>query len=393
MLTFKLAFRNITHAGLRTWLNVIVLSFAFVLIVFTQGLYDGMEQFIMRTTIESEIGGGQFWQRNYDPFDPLTLEDAHAPLSPGLTEAVAKGEATPLLFTSGAIFPEGRIQPTLLKGIDPDQRILSLPSDKLKTATEPGVVPAFIGARMAKNTGLKTGDYVTVRWRDVNGTFDAIDLKIVAVMNTNVQTVDAGQVWIPLNTLRQMLQTPGEATMVVLSRSYKTLPAEDTNWVFRDQDYLLSDLRKFIRSKKMGSYFMYALLLGMALLAIFDTQVLSIFRRRKEMGTLMALGMTRGQVISLFTTEGSFHGLLAVLVGAVYGIPLLAYAAVKGIGLPEMTQKTGLAFGATLYPTYSVSLFIGTSILLFLAVLVVSFLPTRKISRLKPTDALRGKLS
>ena len=38
MLTIKLAFKNITHAGIRTWLNVFVLSFAFVLIVFTDRL-------------------------------------------------------------------------------------------------------------------------------------------------------------------------------------------------------------------------------------------------------------------------------------------------------------------------------------------------------------------
>jgi len=49
----------------------------------------------------------------------------------------------------------------------------------------------------------------------------------------------------------------------------------------------------------------------MALLAVFDTQVLAIFRRRKEMGTLMALGMTRWDIISLFTLEGSLLGILA----------------------------------------------------------------------------------
>ncbi len=47
---------------------------------------------------------------------------------------------------------------------------------------------------------------------------------------------------------------------------------------------------------------MYVLLMGM-LLAIFDTQVLAAFRRRREMGTLMALGMLRSQIIGLFTLE------------------------------------------------------------------------------------------
>ena len=41
MLALKLAFKNLMGAGLRTWLNVSVLSFAFVIIVFYNGLIDG----------------------------------------------------------------------------------------------------------------------------------------------------------------------------------------------------------------------------------------------------------------------------------------------------------------------------------------------------------------
>ena len=42
MMIVRLAFRNILGAGMRTWLNVLALSFAFVTIIFLQGLYDGM---------------------------------------------------------------------------------------------------------------------------------------------------------------------------------------------------------------------------------------------------------------------------------------------------------------------------------------------------------------
>ncbi|MFC1692341.1 ABC transporter permease, partial [Candidatus Latescibacterota bacterium] len=81
MLIIKLALRNISGAGLRTWLNVFVLSLAFVLIIWMQGFINGMSRQIMNDTIDSEFGGGQFWHQVYDPYDPLTIEDSHAPLS------------------------------------------------------------------------------------------------------------------------------------------------------------------------------------------------------------------------------------------------------------------------------------------------------------------------
>jgi ABC-type lipoprotein release transport system permease subunit len=143
----------------------------------------------------------------------------------------------------------------------------------------------------------------------------------------------------------------------------------------------------------MTSAFMYVLLLGMALLAVFDTQVLAIFRRRKEMGTLMALGMTRWNIIGLFTIEGSLLGILAFIMGSIYGIPFMAYLAKRGFGLPSMIEGVGSAIPSILYPQYGARLYLITTIILFLSVIIVSYLPTRTITKLKPTDALRGKLS
>ena len=102
MLTIKLAFKNISHAGFRTWLNVFVLSFAFVLIVFTEGFYDGMAQQVKDEMIDSEIGGGQFWQKNYDPYDPFSIEDSHSPLSQDIAYNVKKGNATPILIVTSS---------------------------------------------------------------------------------------------------------------------------------------------------------------------------------------------------------------------------------------------------------------------------------------------------
>ena len=73
MIIPKLAMRNILGAGLRTWLDVFVLSFAFVAIIWTQGLYVGMGEQIVHAMVEAEIGGGQYWHKHYDPYDPLSL--------------------------------------------------------------------------------------------------------------------------------------------------------------------------------------------------------------------------------------------------------------------------------------------------------------------------------
>jgi ABC-type lipoprotein release transport system permease subunit len=59
----------------------------------------------------------------------------------------------------------------------------------------------------------------------------------------------------------------------------------------------------------------------------------------------------------------------------------------------ESIDQMQLALPATLYPTYGVPLVVGTILLVLVTVTIVSFMPTRRISKLKPTDALRGKMA
>jgi ABC-type antimicrobial peptide transport system permease subunit len=189
-----------------------------------------------------------------------------------------------------------------------------------------------------------------------------------------------------------MARMEGEASLVVLAQRTPP-PGTVSGWAFKDTDFLLSDLREMIRMKQLGGSVAYLILMFLAMLAIFDTQVLSIFHRRKEIGTLMALGLTRGSVIRTFTMEGAFNAVLAAIVGAIYGIPLLGYLATSGVPLPASMDAAGFALGEKMYPAYSAVLVVGTTSLVLVITTIVSYLPTRQISRLKPTDALRGKLA
>jgi len=385
----KLAFRNLLGGGTKSWLNAVVLSLSFVTIIWAQGLMKGLDEEASRATIDDEAGGGQYWMESYDPLDPFTFQDAHGPVPAPVQAKIDEGKAAAILLVPATIYPQGRVQSAVLKGIEPEQKILRLPTSRLAAADDE--IPALIGTRMAESSGLKEGDAVTVRWRDANGAFDALELQIAGVFETKVSTVDTGQLWVPLAALRDMAAMPGEATIIVLEKG--AVPAGPlTGWTFRDQEYLLEDIRAFVRMKTIGSSIFYVLLLSLAALAIFNTQILSIWRRRKEIGTLMAMGMTRGRVIGLFTLEGSLLAILAALVGAVYGIPLLAYFAVKGFAMPGgQGDSFGLAVGQSLYPVYSLGLVVATAVLVFATTAVVSYLPARKIAKLKPTDALKGK--
>ena len=386
---FKIALKNLLGARLRTFLNVLVTSISFFLIIFITGLYDGMRQHAKQVTIDTEVAGGAYWHPKYDPMDPMLFEDAHSILPSEIDFLIQEKKAVAVLVSQAAIYPNGRIMPVVMKGIDPAQSIVNMPTGNLSQNKDINI-PVLIGKGMANNAKLDIGDSFTIRWLDSDGTYDADEGTVVHIMDTENFKLDIGHIWIPINKAQEMLAMKNEVTYVAYKEGLAKVKGPG-DWIHRDVEYLIQDIEAAIEADKPGNQIMFAILLALAAMGIFNAQVLSIFRRGKEIGTLMALGMTRSRVVGLFTLEGSINAILAaVLTVFPFGV-ILWWTAKYGVPMPIDYSEMGFMIAKRLIPVYSLGLIFTTTVLIFTIVLVVSYLPSKRISRMKPTEALRGK--
>ena len=386
---FKIAFKNLLGARLRTFLNVFVTSISFFMIIFMTGMYDGMRQHAKQVTIDTEIAGGAYWHPMYDPMDPIIFEDSHSILPQEIDALVKRKKAVPILVSQAAIYPNGRIMPVIMKGIDPNQNILNMPTKILGESMDVNI-PVLIGKGMANITKLDVGDAFTIRWLDSGGTYDADEGTIVKIMDTENFKLDMGHIRIPIQKAQNMLVMENEVTYVAYEKGLEKIHSPG-DWIHRDVDYLIQDIEAAIEADKPGNQIMFAILLSLAAMGIFNAQVLSIFKRGKEIGTLMALGMTRSKVVKLFTIEGGINAVLAsALTAFPFGI-IFWWTAKHGIPMPMDYTEMGFMIAKQLIPIYSLGLIITTTIEVFTIVIIVSYLPSRRIAKMKPTDALRGK--
>jgi len=390
---FKIAIKNLLGAKLRTWLNVFVTSLSFFMIILFSAMYDGMREHAKQVTINTEIAGGSYWHPKYDPLDPMTFEDAHSVPPSAIKGLVNQGKAFPVLVSQASIYPNGRIMPVIMKGIIPEQNIVNMPT-KMLAGHDKISIPVLIGRSMAKDAKLEMGDTFTIRWLDANRTYDADEGTVVHIMDTENFKLDMGHIWVPLHKAQEMLDMKKEATYVTYT---KGLPIVENkgDWIPRDVTYLIRDMEALIEADEPNAAIFYIILLCFAGMGIFNAQVLSIFRRGKEIGTLMALGMTRARVVGLFTLEGGLNALLAAIMTVILFGPLLWYFGANGIwlGMDYSDGSMGLIVEKYLIPVYSVGLVVTTTIVVSIIVLIVSYLPSRRIARMKPTDALRGKVA
>lgn len=380
----QLAFRNLIGAKLRTSLNALVLSFSFIVILFFQGIMDGWKNQAINDTVDWEYGASQLWHVDFDPYDPLSFQDAHADY-----QKINSDEWTAVLYRQATAYPEGRLTNVTLKGIDAKQRVLKIPTQAFSSNSTQ--IEAIVGKRFAETSKLFIGDDLLIRWRNRHGMYDAAELKIIHIFDSNVPTIDVGQIWIPLADLQKMTGYENEATILIAGDGFDKTSSL-AGFIFKSEDDLLANLREIMKTEQVGNSFFYLLLMCIALLALFDTQVLSIFRRQKEIGTYIALGMTRFKVMKLFTIEGTMYSLFALLLSAIYGTPILWYFQKIGIGMPEMTDDMGIAMASRMYPEYSLFLVVSTTVLMVIAATIVSYMPARKITKIDVINALKGKV-
>jgi ABC-type antimicrobial peptide transport system permease subunit len=75
-----------------------------------------------------------------------------------------------------------------------------------------------------------------------------------------------------------------------------------------------------------------------------------------------------------------------------YGIPIFIFLNQSGIAMPEFAGSMGIGLDKPIFPVYDSRIILLTVLFIILASAIVSYLPARKIAKMNPVLALKGKL-
>ena len=386
-MNWGIANKNFCRQGLRAFLNVLVTALSIIALIFMLSLLNGFQAQATRNLVSTDVGGGHYRVPGFDILTPTKWEDLTLPVPEVLGGLLPRDKAE-VLVQQGQLYPTRRLFPVQLRGIAMEQSLLNLPLAGLKSFEEqPGeVIPAVVGVKMARKAHLKKGDKVVLKWRDKGGAVDARDILIVDVGDIVNPRIDDGVVWLRLDHLRSMTDREGEVSWVAV-REYL---GQVQGFQFQGIEMLMADLLAMLRQDRINSKILWGILMVLVCTSVFNTQILNIFKRQKEIGTLMALGMEPQWIVRIFTLEGVIAALWALGLAVVLGVPFFIWF--QGVGF-DVTHLSEASFPVreTVYPDYQpreilVSVFIVMSL-----IIVSAWVPVKKITRLDPTLALRGR--
>ena len=384
---FRMALKNFLRQGVRSFLNVLVTALAMVAVVFNLSLYNGFQEQAVRNMVSTDVAGGHYRTPDFDILAPMEWEDQTFNIPEALSGLPSSDKAE-VLILQGQVYPNRRLFPVQLRGIEMQQKLLDLPVSKLEEwpALIDDVIPIIIGKQMAGKSHLHIGDEVILRWRDRFGAGDALDAKVVDVVPLINPRIDEGVVWMRLDHLRQITHREGEVSWVAVQEFQGDIARTE----YQEPEILLNDILDLIRQDRKYAVIIWAILIFLAGISVFNTQFLNIFKRQREIGMLMAFGMPPSRVVRLFTLEGSLAAFSAVLVALVLGTIILGWFQSVGLDVSHLAESQ-IPIRENIFLKINPLEVVFSMLIIVVIMILVAWIPVRKISRMESTQALRGR--
>ncbi len=399
---FSMALKNILRYKRRTLLTFIILSAGIALYILMMGFIKGLSTQAFENQIQFESGDFKIRSMTFDedsPYDLSNFISNYRSVEAVLrTKSYIKSYTERVQFT--ADLDNGRVSaPIIATGINliTDNSVFSLTNFIYEGNLRPG--GAVIGKILASNLNIAVGDTVYITFHNSQNTIDSIDLEITGLISSPDPQVDNSAVFINLNEALMFLNSDSVSEIAIKTIDYHkyarfepdlkmSLPGYNIyDWIKMGEDTVVQTQSR----EKIFSIFLFFIAI-IGLIGIINTMLISVYQKQREIGTMKALGMTDGEVQTLFVLEGFMIGFFGSLFGILCGIIICLYPALVGLDITSIFGTTNIS-GFNVLGIVKFKLDPGTIAGPFIVGVIfsalASYYPARKATRLEIADCLK----
>lgn len=398
----RLAMRNVFRAKARSAITIGALFFGVTMSLLLSAFVMGVGESLVAEAIESRVGAiqvhrtGYFEKRDRQPLALYLTQDPAVEAKLRATPNV-KG-LTPRITFNGLLTNGSRGTIAMITAVDPQTVRDVLPKLDLYLEGDP-LLPgdrngAHVGLELNRALDLKPGVPLMLQAQGLGGRDNALDLEPRGVLAGQNPLEGKRAVTVPLAFAQALLGMEGKVTEYVvavkdlgqLDETAAALRATlGEGFEVQTWEQLRPALRdaRLLQRAVLGGVSVFFLVI--ALFGVANTLLMTVLERTREIGTLLAVGMTRSMVARLFMLEAFLQAVLGATVGL--GLAVLLVQLARGGGGVTISMGAGQGYFRmmpTLLPVVPFIVVGATCIGSVLAALS----PALRAARMRPVEAL-----
>ncbi|MCC6335548.1 MAG: ABC transporter permease [Myxococcales bacterium] len=397
-----LALRNVTRSKARTGLTVGMIFFGVMMSLTLSGFVMGVGETMVEEAVKARVGALEVHRKGYfEERDkaPLKLDvEQGGPLEQALASTPHVTGVTPRILFAGLLTNGRRGTMVLATAVDPTGVFSALPlADKyvegsyLKPKDANGLI---VGTVMGHSLALKPGGTAMLQAQAKDGRQNALDLELRGTMMGQNPLESKRNITVPLAFAQSLLGMEGRVTEYVLAvdapehldATAAALRAKlGPGYEVQTWEELRPPLRdaRFVQRAILGAVSFVFLII--AVFGVANTMLMTVMERTREIGTMLAVGMTRAQIAALFLLEAAVQALLGASLGVAVATAIIQVAASRGGFFVSMGAGQG---GQQVMPMLLTGPVVIAVVAAVLGALLASVSPALRAARLRPVEAL-----
>lgn len=406
----KLAFRNVGRNRRRSILALVSVALSLMLIICMQAWISGIMGSVVKNYTKNETGHVRISTVKFGEKSgsfPVT-ENIQSP-----EKIIDKIKNDPLIAKEISTITQrinfgvmlsnnGKTVGAIALGGDPEK-------EKSLLMLQQSIIPGgnyisgphetVIGCKLAERLGYKTGDTLKIVSTGSDYVLRLKKTLICGIYKTNINFLDEYVFQIPLETATDLLGMHNETQQIIIILK---------DW--HKSQIVASQIRALIPDKKLsikpwteiGDYynlvmlserayrFIYLVVAFLGAFIISNIMMMVVMERRREIGILKSMGMTRREIMFLFLFEGMILGLAGSFIGIGAGVVVITVFGHTGIDISSIMQAMKLPIDNIIYPGVSAGAVGGTLLLGTLISALVSLLPSRRAAAMNVVEAIKS---
>lgn len=399
----KLAWKNIWRNRRRTFITVSAIGFAVLFAVLMRSVNQGVEEQMVKTSVENRLGYIQVHARGY--WEDKTIDNAmfidDLPLDK-IRNLPNVETVSPSLETGMIVNYGNNSRGTFISGLDLTKQIPKNITGALKEGRLPAIEKneVLVGIELADYLEATIGDTLVYLGVGYHGASAAALYVISGLLDFNMPELNRLSCYVGLSNLQDLLQAPGIITSlnINLIKPKRLLDAQlsivkelNTNYEVMNWKELMPDLEQLIQTSIAKGYIMNFILYLIISFVMFGTVLMATQERKYEMGVLQAIGMKRRKAMILVVIENVIISTIGVIVGAIAAYPIMFYFHNNPLEIKGEQAKAIQDMGIDPIIPFSTDPIILVNhglVVLVIATLLIIY-PIMVIRKLNPVDAMK----